>query len=147
MTIDIYIQTETKNPAVKKTNKARWMIVAQGQGIETVQRNGQIVVNNATPKAAALIALGTALSRFNKPAVIKLYISDDFVRNMLITNMLSRWERNGWHKIRQNADLRYENQWRDIKKLMSNHAISIASAEELENKYQKEMEWRMTNVG
>ena len=111
-------------------------------------RDGIVCVNNATAKKAALIALADALSRFTKAAVIKIYISDDFVRNMLIANMPQRWEQNNWHKIRLNQELQHENSWKYVRSFLANHAVSYARAEEIsENKTLKEMEWRLNNVG
>ena len=87
MTIEIFIQTKTKNPAVLQTAAARWLIRSVSNAGTVESRDGCVYINNATSKRAALQALCDALSRFNKAAVIKIYVSDDYVRNMLITNM------------------------------------------------------------
>lgn len=146
MTVDLYVQTSTRNPARTKTVKARWLISTKSNGQE-VKRDGTVVLNNSTPKQAALVALADALSRFNKAAVIKLYISDDFVRNMLIANMPKRWEDNDWHKIRLNQTLAHEMQWKYVKGFLADHAVSYARGDELtQNQTLKEMEWRMNNV-
>lgn len=146
MTVDLYVQTSTKNPARHKTVKAKWLICTKSNGQE-VKRDGTVVLNNSTAKQAALVALSDALSRFNKAAVIRIYISDDFVRNMLIANMPKRWEDNGWHKIRLNQTLAHETQWKYVKGFLTGHAVSFARAEELaDNQILKEMEWRMNNV-
>lgn len=147
MKCEIFIQTSTRNPAVQKTVRARWLISSVLGNGQQMTRDGIVCVNNATAKKAALIALADALSRFTKAAVIKIYISDDFVRNMLIANMPQRWEQNNWHKIRLNQELQHENSWKYVRSFLANHAVSYARAEEVsENKTLKEMEWRLNNV-
>lgn len=147
MTCEIYIQTNTRNPAVQKTVTARWLISSVLENGQKVTRDGIACVNNATAKKAALIALADALARFNKAAVIKIYISDDFVRNMLIMNMPERWAQNGWHKFRNNQEIKHEMQWMYIKMFLASHAVSYAGADEVrENKILKEMERRLNNV-
>lgn len=143
---EIYIQTSTKDIRVQKMVKAKYLLCASANGQQQT-RDGTVCLSNATAKAAALAALVQALERFQKAAVIKIYISDDYVRNMLILNMPHRWEQNGWHKIRYNQDLKYEPYWKRIRQIMSAHAIRYASADEIrENKTLKEMEWRMNHV-
>lgn len=147
MKCEIYIQTNTKNPAVLKVVRARWLIrYVSGNGQETT-RDGSVSLSNATTKQAALIALTDALHRFTKPAVIRMYISDDFVRNMLITNMTKRWAANNWKKIRLNGELQHRTLWIEIHNYLKIHAVSYAREPELvDNKILKEMEWRMNNV-
>ena len=143
---EIYIQTSTKDIRVQKVVKAKYILCASVNG-QQMNRDGIVCMNNATSKAAALAALTQALERFQKPAVIKIYISDDYVRNMLMMNMPRRWEQNGWHKIRYNADLKYLPYWKRIKEIMSAHAVKYAGADEIkDNKILKEMEWRMNHV-
>lgn len=148
MKCEIYIQTSTRNPAVQKCVKARWLISSVLGNGQKETRDGIVCMNNATAKQAALTALADALARFNKAAVIRIYISDDFVRNMLVANMPQRWEQNDWHKIRLNQELKHEMQWKYVKSFLSGHAVSYAGADEIrENKTLKEMEWRINNVG
>ena len=143
---EIYIQTSTQDIRVQKIVKAKYLLCACVNGQQQT-RDGTVCMNNATSKAAALAALVQALERFQKPAVIKLYISDSYVRNMLATNMPMRWEQNGWHKIRYNLDLKYLPYWQRIRQIMSAHAVKYAGADEIkENKTLKEMEWRMNHV-
>lgn len=147
MKCEIYIQTSTRNPAVQRTVKARWLISSVLGNGQKQTRDGIVCMNNATAKQAALTALADALARFTKAAVIKIYISDDFVRNMLVANMPQRWEQNDWHKIRLNQELKHENLWKYIKMFLAGHAVSYARAEEIrDNQTLKEMEWRMNNV-
>lgn len=147
MICEIYIQASTKNPAVQRVVKARWLISSVSANGAKQTRDGIVCLNNATAKQVALIALAEALARFNKAAVIKIYISDDFVREMLIHNMPQRWEANNWHKIRQNLSLAHEMQWKYVRNFLSGHAVSYARAEEVANNQTlKEMEWRMNNV-
>lgn len=146
MTTEIYILGKTKNPAIQKTAWARWMIVCVLNNGKVEKRNGVVCINNATTKRAVLTALTQALERFNKAAVLKIYISDDFVRASLINGWMGRWKDNNWHKIRLNGDLAHDDLWKKIQSQLSNHAVTFARAEELENKYIKELEWRTNNV-
>ena len=57
-----------------------------------------------------------------------------------------RWKANGWHKIRLNGQLIHEDMWKVVQSQLANHAVSFAQAEELDNKYIKELEWRTNNV-
>ena len=147
MTIEIFIQTKTKNPAVQKTAQARWLIQSVQNNGQVISKDGAVSISNATNKRAALQSLVDALSRFNKAAVIKIYISDDFVRAVLVNGWLSWWKDNDWHKIRLNGEVRHLDLWQQISQQLSKHAVTFARGEELENKQLKEMEWRMTNVG
>ena len=147
MICEIYIQASTRNPAVQRVARARWLISSVSANGQKQTRDGIVCLNNATAKQVALIALAEALSRFNKAAVIKIYISDDFVRNMLISNMPQRWEANDWHKIRQNLNLAHEQQWKYVRNFLKGHAVSYAKADEvINNQTLKEMDWRMNHV-
>lgn len=146
MTCEIYIQASTRNPAIQRMVQARWRISTVQSNGQEQSREGIVCLNNSTAKQVALIALAEALARFNKAAVIKIYVSDDFVRNMLINNMPQRWEQNDWHKIRQNMTLAHEKQWRYVRNFLAGHAVSYArQAEITENETLKEMEWRLKN--
>ena len=147
MKTEIYIQGKTKNPARLDKAMAKWQIrcVLNNGAVET--RDGTVVLNNATTKRAVLTALLVALEKFNKAAVIKIYISDDFVRAVLVNNWLSWWRDNNWHKIRLNGEVRHLDLWQQISQQLAKHAVTFARGEELENKILQEMEWRMTNVG
>lgn len=81
MITEIYVQGATKNPARLKTARAKWSIVCVLNNGTIQRRDGTVCINNATTKRAVLTALSQALGRFNKAAVLKIYISDDFVRN------------------------------------------------------------------
>lgn len=143
---EIYVQTGTKDIRVQKTAKAKYVISATVNGI-LHQKDGTVLINNATSKAAALAALSEALGRFQRADVIKIYISDDYVRHMLMLNMPNRWEANDWHKLRYNRELKYMPYWKSIKAMLSAHAVKYASADEIrQSKLLKELEWRMTNV-
>ena len=101
MKVEIYIQTKTKNPAIQKTAQARWLIQSVSTTGQVSSRDGVVCINNATSKRAALSALETALSRFQKAAVIKIYIfiacisksgsnhSICSVKNKLLVNLIS----------------------------------------------------------
>lgn len=147
MKCEIYIQTDTKNPARQKVVRARWRIRSVSASGQENSRDGSVSINSATTKQAALIALAEALERFTKAAVIRIYISDPFVRNMLVSNMPQRWAANNWKKIRLNGELQHEALWQKIHNGLKIHAVSYARGPELEdNKILKEMDWRMNNV-
>lgn len=140
MLTEIYIKGQTKNPARLKTAQAKWSIVCvQNNGI-IQRRDGTVCINNATTKRAVLTALSQALGRFNRPAVIKIYISDDFVRNSLANGWTQRWKENNWHKIRLNGELIHEDLWRNIQNQLSNHAVTFARTDEITDTLKAE--WR-----
>lgn len=142
MKTEIYIKGKTKNPAKQKKAEAKWCIrCVLGNGQE-VTKAGTVVLNNVTTKRAVLSALLEALEKFNKAAVIRIYVSDDFVRACLINNWLGRWKSNDWHKIRLNGEVRHLDLWQQISLQLSRHAVTFARGEELENKQMQEMKWR-----
>lgn len=145
MTTEIFIRGATKNPAVQKQAIARWNIVCVLNNGAVEKRDGVVCLNNATTKRAVLTALRDALMRFSKAAVIRIYVSDDYVRNALIQGWPKRWKANNWHRIRLNGEIRHLDLWQQISEQLSRHAISIAGAEELEDKNLKYMDWRMKN--
>lgn len=147
MQIEVFIQTKTKNPAVLKSAQARWLIQSVSNNGQVNSKDGVVAISNATEKRAALQCLVDALSRFNKSAMFKVYISDDYVRNMCITKMPMRWRANDWHKIRQNGELIHSDLWQQVHFLLSNHAVSFASKEECLGSYKlKEMEDRLNGI-
>jgi len=147
MKIEIFIQTKTKNPAVLKVAQARWLIQSVSNAGQVNSKDGAVSINNATSKRAALQSLVDALSRFNKAAVIKIYISDDYVRNMCLTNMPMRWRANDWHKIRLNGTLVHSDLWQMVNSLLANHAVVFATKEECLGSYKlKELEDRLNGI-
>ena len=147
MKVEIYVQGKTKNPARQQKAQARWCILCVLNNGTVERRDGSVLLNNATTKRAVLTAFLVALEKFNKAAVIKIYISDDFVRAALINNWPKRWKDNNWHKIRLNGEVMHLDLWQQISQQMTKHAVSFARGEELDNKILKEMEWRLNNVG
>lgn len=147
MKVDIYIQGKTKNPARLERAQARWLIVCALNNGTQEKRDGVVQLSNATTKRAVLTAFLTALQKFNKAAVLKIYISDDFVRSVLINGWLSRWKSNDWRRIRQNEEVKHLDLWQQIALQLNKHAVSFANGEELNNRTLKEMEWRLNNVG
>ena len=145
MKIDLYVMGKTKDFQTQKTAWARWQIVCVQNNGTVESRNGVVCINNATTKRAVLCAIRDALQRLKKPAVIKIYISDDYVRNALRNNWTRRWRDNGWHKIRYNQQLVHQDVWQQIESLMSSHAVSFAPPEELNNKEMSQLEWRMND--
>ena len=147
MKVDIYIQGKTKNPARLERVQARWLIVCALSNGTQEKRDGVVQLSNATTKRAVLTAFLTALQKFNKASVLKIYISDDFVRSVLINGWLSRWKSNDWRRIRQNEEVKHLDLWQQIALQLNKHAVSFANGEELNNRTLKEMEWRLNNVG
>jgi ribonuclease HI len=145
MTTEIFIRGATKNPAVQKQAHAKWSIVCVLNNGAVEKRDGIVCLNNATTKRAILTALRDALMRFSKAAVIRIYVSDDYVRNALIQGWPKRWKANNWHRIRLNGEIKHLDLWQQISEQLSKHAVSIAGAQELENKNLKYMDWRMKN--
>ena len=147
MVIEIYIQTKTKNPAVQKTAQARWLIYSVSNNGQVNSKDGIVAISNATSKRAALQSLSDALARFTKAAVIKIFISDDYVRNMCLTNMPMRWRANDWHKIRQNGTLVHSDLWQMVNSQLANHAVVFATKEECQGSYKlKELEDRLNGI-
>ena len=141
MRIDLFIQSN-RNPATQKNAVARWRICAYDpKGRITTQKDGLVLIPNATNKRAALMALRDALRRFSRAAVINIYVQDDFVRNMLTSNMPKRWSQHDWKKFRYNRDLQHIDLWQEVYKLLGAHAVKYATADAVaENQYLKEME-------
>lgn len=140
MRIELYVLSDL-SPSIQKMAAAVWLIRAV-EGDKTVSvKTGTAFRVDSTNKKIALIALRDALKRFNKAAIIKLYIADPFVRNMLIANMPSRWADHDWKLFRYNREIRYKELWEEINDLLKNHAVSYASEEELNNK-KGERQWK-----
>ncbi len=134
MRIEIYVLC-SKSPGILKTAKARWAVCAfSDDGQLKDKRDGVVVTPNSTNKKASLIALRDALKKFNKPAVISVYVQDPFVINMLRTNMPQRWSSHDWRLFRYNRDIKYCSLWQEIHGLLKNHAVKYARSEELAGK-------------
>lgn len=145
MKVNIYIQGKTKNPAVQQKAQAKWCICCVLNNGTVEQRDGNVLLNNATTKRAVLMALLAALQKFNKAAVLRIYISDDFVRAVLINQWTNRWKQNDWHKIRLNGEIKHLDLWQQISEQLSKHAVSFANGPELDDTKLKEMERRMND--
>jgi len=141
--IAIYVNSQ-KNPAVQRTAKAKWAIIATGTDGKLInKRDGVVIAPNSTCKKVSMIALRDALKRFNKAAVIEIYVSDPFVRNMLQSNMPYRWSEHEWRLFRYNRDIRYCELWQEINGLLKNHAVKFATAADVaDNKIINQMEVR-----
>lgn len=141
MKIDLYVQA-SRNPAIQKNAVARWRICAFAEnGTMQEKKDGLVLIPHATSKRVVLMALRDALRRFTKAAVINIYIQDDFVRNMLISNMPNRWSHNEWKKFRYNRDIQHLDLWKEVYELLGCHAVRYATAEDIASSDQiKEME-------
>lgn len=131
MKTEIHIKPKSRRPQNIKEARCDYEIICVFDDGRQEARGGSVCIQDASIKRAALIALRDALKRFNKPSVIKIYIGEDFVRNMLRQQMPKRWKDNGWRKIRQNKELRHKDLWQEIAELTKQHAVVIASSEEI----------------
>lgn len=141
MRIELYVLC-SKSPGILKNAKAKWAVCAfDDKGQLKDKRDGVVVSPKSTNKKASLLALRDALKKFNKPAVINLYIQDPFVKNMMQTNMPHRWSTHDWRLFRYNREIKYCSLWQEIHGLIKNHAVKYASSEEMSgNQIIKDME-------
>lgn len=130
MRTEIHINPVSKRPQKIQKAECNYQIICVFADGRQEARGGSVCIQDASEKQAALIALRDALKRFSKPAVIKIFIDEDFVRNMLQQQMPKRWKANGWRKIRQNDELKHAKLWKEINEMISHHAVSIATKEE-----------------
>lgn len=131
MRTEIYI-TSGRSPSVQTKAAAEWTIIAfNPRGIKMGRMDGKAEADNVTNKKVTLMALRDALKRFHSPAVIKLFVSDPFVRNMLKADMPRRWSEHDWKLFRYNREIRHLELWQEINELLKNHAVSYAAPSEL----------------
>ncbi len=131
MKTEIHIKPTSRRPQTIREARCDYELVCVYADGRQDAKGGSVCIQDASEKRAALIALRDALKRFNRPSVIKIYIHEDFVRNMLQQQMPRRWKANNWRKIRQNGELKHKDLWQEITELTSQHAVSIAKKEEL----------------
>ena len=131
MNTEIHIKPVSRRPQNIKEAKCNYEIICVFDDGRQEARGGSVCIKDASEKRAALAALRDALKRFTKPSLIKIYMGEDFVRNMLQQQMPKRWKDNGWRKIRQNAELKHSDLWQEITELTKQHAVLIAKEEEV----------------
>lgn len=131
MKTEIHIKPVSRRPQNIKEAKCNYEIICVFDDGRQEARGGSVCIKDASEKRAALTALRDALKRFTKPSLIKIYMGEDFVRNMLQQQMPKRWKTNGWRKIRQNAELKHSDLWQEITELTKQHAVVIAKKEEI----------------
>ncbi len=131
MKTEIHIKPVSRRPQNIKEAKCNYEIICVFDDGRQEARGGSVCIKDASEKRAALTALRDALKRFTKPSLIKIYMGEDFVRNMLQQQMPKRWKNNGWRKIRQNAELKHSDLWQEITELTKQHAVVIAKKEEI----------------
>lgn len=131
MKTEIHIKPVSRRPQNIKEAKCNYEIICVFDDGRQEARGGSVCIKDASEKRAALTALRDALKRFTKPSLIKIYMGEDFVRNMLQQQMPKRWKDNGWRKIRQNAELKHSDLWQEITELTKQHAVVIAKKEEI----------------
>ena len=142
----LHSREDEKSGKAKKGSSNMVNILCLKKMGQSRKRDGAVILNDATTKRAVLYALSQALQKFNKAAVIKIYISDDYVRAVFLNSWISRWKINSWHKIRLNGEIKHLDLWKQIAEQLSNHAVTFAKGEELKNKTLEEMERRL-NIG
>lgn len=130
MKTEIHIKPKSKRPQNIREARCDYEIICVFDDGRQEARGGSVCIQDASEKRAALTALRDALKRFTKPSLIKIYMGEDFVRNMLQQQMPKRWRDNGWRKIRQNAELKHRELWQEITELTKQHAVVIAKEEE-----------------
>lgn len=133
MRTEIHIKPVSKRPQTIREALCNYEIICVFDDGRQEARGGSVCIKDASEKRAALIALRDALQRFTKPSMIKIYIGEDFVRNMLRQQMPKRWKENSWRKIRQNGELKHQDLWQEITELMKQHAVVIANKEEIKD--------------
>ena len=138
MKVAIFIQTRTKRVGVLKEAKAKWVVECALKDGTVQSRDGIVSCENATESKAALTALRDALKRFTKAADIRLYIGDNYVRNMILNGNLTKWKNNGWQGSR--GTIKMLDLWKEVSELMEMHLISSAYGLELDLKRLKKME-------
>lgn len=131
MKTEIHIKPVSKRPQNIKEARCNYEIICVFDDGRQEARGGYVCIQDASEKRAALIALRDALKRFTRPSLIKIYMEEDFVRNMLANHMPKRWQANGWRKIRQNEELKHKELWQEITELTKQHAVVIAKKEEI----------------
>ena len=130
MKTEIHVKPKSKRPQNIREARCDYEIICVFDDGRQEARGGSVCIQDASEKRAALTALRDALKRFHTPSLIKIYMGEDFVRNMLQQKMPQRWEKNGWRKIRQNGELKHKDLWQEITELTKQHAVVIAKAEE-----------------
>lgn len=131
MKTEIHVKPVSKRPQNIREAKCNYEIICVYDDGRQEARGGSVCIKDASEKKAALTALRDALQRYTKPSLIKIYMGEDFVRNMLQQQMPKRWKANGWRKIRQNAELKHSDLWQEITELSNQHAVVIAKKEEI----------------
>lgn len=134
MKTEIHIKPASRRPQKIQEAKCNYEIICVFEDGRQEARGGSVCIKDASEKEAALMALRDALQRFTRPSLIKIYMDEDFVRNMLAQHMPKRWQDNGWRKIRQNAELNHKELWQEITELTKQHAVVIAKKEEIKRK-------------
>ena len=141
MKIDIFVQTDTNRIGYQKSINAMYLISCALKNGTVEERHGIVSLTDATSSQAALKTLINALEHFHKAAALKLYISDNFVRNTMINGNLSRWRDNGWQK--KTGEIKNLELWKEIAELTKEHTIEYAYGSELENITLRKMEEKL----
>ena len=144
MKIDIFIQTDTHRIGYQKRVNAMYLISCALRNGTVEERNGVVSLTDATSSQAALKALIKALEHFHKAAAIRLYISDNFVRNTMTNGNLSRWRDNGWQK--KSGEIKNLELWKETAQLLKDHIIEYAYGPELEHITLKKMEDKLNEL-
>lgn len=120
----IYVETTIKGPSVKDGSYAA--------EIEYIRKNGEPETReisgteeNTTYNRTTLLAIVTALGRFNRPCEIVIITSNNFIKNIVESGNLSKWEENGW-KTSKGEDIKNKELWQQLRDEMKKHKIAVS---------------------
>lgn len=119
----IYIETTIKGPSVRNG--------AYAAEIEYIRRNGEPETRevlgeeeNTTYNRTTLLAIVTALKRFNRPCEIEIVTSNNFVKNTIECGNLLKWQENGWKNSKE-EDIKNKELWQEFAQEMKKHKIAV----------------------
>lgn len=119
----IYVETTIKGPSVKDGSYAA--------EIEYIRKNGEPetreisgIEENTTYNRTTLLAIVTALGRFNRSCEIEIVTSNHFIKNTVECGNLSKWEENEW-KTSKGEDIKNKELWQQFLQEMKKHKIAV----------------------
>ena len=119
----IYTETTIKGPTVKDG--------AYAAEIEYIRKNGEPETRevlgteeNTTYNRTTLLAIVTALKRFNRPCEIEIVTSNSFIKNTVECGNLSKWQENEW-KTSKGEDIKNKELWQEFAQESKKHKIVV----------------------
>lgn len=142
MRTKLFITVETQRPGTLKEVKARWDVECILKCGKTVKRSDWVIIENASVKRAALIALRDAFKIFNRATTMTVIIEEPTTRSILINGWLTKWVRNNFTK--KNGEIANVDIWKEIANLISAHYITYLYGRSLEIEIEriKEETWQ-----